>query len=436
MKRFYTISVIIAFLSLSASAQEGWTRQSTPYSSGFLAVYAIDSLNIWAGGQDGLLLHSIDGGVTWDSVPNGSEKSINAIEFINQDTGFVAGRDNGPASLPGSNTLIQRTEDGGLSWEWQTLPGGGQNTIKDVDFVKGPPGEGMRGFCVGGLAHVWLTCDYGETWEAASGDCGEGNFNSCFFTDSLTGWFVGTPSNVKPYTIMHTADACKSFVEQTDPNEIKLNGVSFGNNLRGVAVGNDGIIIYTSDGGQTWENCTDEDIKSTMWSSVFLTESGSAWAVDKYGKIACSRDWGHSWALQESGVSVPLWEVFFINEKEGWIVGGLSESVVLHTKNGGVTSTGIMDFSAGTRHSFLEQNVPNPFEYSTEIRYVLKASAFITLSIYDLSGRKIQTLVNEFQTGGEYTLVWDASHLNKGLYFCQLKAGDDLVETRKMMLVK
>ena len=120
--------------------------------------------------------------------------------------------------------------------------------IMDIDFIEGPPGEPMRGYSTGGLSHTWQTDNYGETWEHVRGDCGEGNFNSCFLVDSITGWFVGTPSNVIPYTIMHTADGGESFEEQTSPIDIKLNGVCFGTDLKGVAVGNAGTVIYTSDG--------------------------------------------------------------------------------------------------------------------------------------------------------------------------------------------
>lgn len=435
MKKLYMILMLGAFFSVGTIAQEGWTRQATPYAYGLSAVFAVDSLDIWAGGRDGLLIHSTDGGVSWDSIPNGSQKSIYTIEFINADTGFVAGRDNGNTGFVGSNSLIQRTTDGGLSWEWQTVPGGAQNSINDVDFVEGPPGETMRGYCVGGLAHVWVTSNYGETWEAASGDCGEGNFNSCYFADSITGWFVGTPSNVKPYTIMYTADGTASFVEQTDPNEIKLNGVCFGTALKGIAVGNAGIVMYTNDGGLTWENSMDEDIKATTWSSVFLNKSGLAWAVDTDGVIAYSSDWGKNWELQESGVNEPLWEVFFLNDREGWAVGGMAESMVLHTKNGGVTSTGVEESdNLLSTYSFLNQNIPNPFKNSTQISYDLHISTYVSLCIFDLSGRKIQTLVNEFQTAGEHTVDWDASHFSPGLYFCQLKVNHELIQVRKMIM--
>jgi len=426
--------MFIAFFSVNSSGQEGWINQSSPSSISLTAVYAIDSLNVWAVGQEGLIIHTKDGGVTWDSVPSGTERNLYTVEFINADTGFVGGRED-ESSPPLENNLIQRTTDGGLNWEFQHLPSGGQMMIMDVDFIEGPPGEPMRGFSTGGLSHTWRTDDYGETWEHARGDCGEGNFNSCFFVDSITGWFVGTPSNVIPYTIMHTADGTESFAEQTSPVDIKLNGVCFGTDLKGIAVGNAGTVIYTSDGGANWEQSSDDDINYTTWFSVFLTETGKAWAVGSDGMIAYSVNWGHTWEAQVSGVSDPLWEVHFINENEGWIVGGLSSGVILHTKNGGITTTGVNDFSDKHSKTYkLEQNYPNPFNSSTQISYNLNNSSKITLSIYDLSGRKIKTLVNEFQTAGEHTVSFEANHLCDGLYLYELKVDNDFVELKKMML--
>lgn len=438
MKQRYVILILTVFFSVSLFGQQGWTIQDNSYSSKLTAVYSIDSLNVWAAGLDGLLIHSMDGGATWDSIPNGASSYLTTIEFINADTGFVAGRDS-ETGTPLLNHLLQRTTDGGLNWEFINLPGGQLNTVFDLDFVEGPPGEPMRGFCVGGLANVWISNDYGETWDRASGDCGEGNFNSCFFADSITGWFVGTPSNTNPYTIMFTDDGGKSFVEQPDPNEIKLNGVSFGSDLKGIAVGLGGIVMYTSDGGTTWETCTDEDVtgQSVLWSSVFLTETGKAWAVGKSGRIVFSNDWGHSWEPQASGVTDPLSEVYFINDSVGWIVGGQTGSVILHTKNGGggKSPSGIDDFmdEDGTKHR-LEQNYPNPFSFSTRINYSLGYSGHISLAVYDISGRKIQTLVHEFQTAGKHSINWDASQFSSGLYFYKLNVDQSTVNVKKMML--
>jgi len=130
-------------------------------------------------------------------------------------------------------------------------------------------------------------------------------------------------------------------------------------------------------------------------------------------------------------------EVFFINENKGWIVGGFSKSIVLYTNNGGSGSTGIQDYGeADMQTSILEQNFPNPFTSSTTISYKLKRSANITLAVFDLSGREIQTLVNEFQTAGTHAVEWDASRLGNGFYFCELEVDNEAVEVRKMLKVR
>ena len=83
----------------------------------------------------------------------------------------------------------------------------------------------------------------------------------------------------------------------------------------------------------------------------------------------------------------------------------------------------------------LEQNYPNPFNPTTTISYRLPTGSEINLTIYDMLGRKVKTLVNSYQDAGVYSVNFDASGLASGLYFYQVKAGK-LLETRKMLLVK
>jgi hypothetical protein len=84
----------------------------------------------------------------------------------------------------------------------------------------------------------------------------------------------------------------------------------------------------------------------------------------------------------------------------------------------------------------LVQNYPNPFNPATRIIYDLHHSSYVTLTIYDLSGRAIQTLVREFQTPGNYSVNFNGGHISSGVYFYQLKAGNDFIETRKMILMR
>jgi hypothetical protein len=84
----------------------------------------------------------------------------------------------------------------------------------------------------------------------------------------------------------------------------------------------------------------------------------------------------------------------------------------------------------------LEQNYPNPFNPSTKINFAIPRSENVRMVLYDMNGREVAVLVNEFKEAGSYSLSYfPASELSSGLYFYTLKAGD-FVATKKLMLVK
>ncbi|MDR9417611.1 T9SS type A sorting domain-containing protein [Gracilimonas sp.] len=83
----------------------------------------------------------------------------------------------------------------------------------------------------------------------------------------------------------------------------------------------------------------------------------------------------------------------------------------------------------------LAQNYPNPFNPTTKINFELANPADVQLEIFDLLGRKVQTLINTRKTAGEHHVVFDASALSSGIYIYRLRA-DNFTETRKMMLIK
>jgi uncharacterized delta-60 repeat protein len=85
--------------------------------------------------------------------------------------------------------------------------------------------------------------------------------------------------------------------------------------------------------------------------------------------------------------------------------------------------------------SRLWQNTPNPFHHSTVISYSLPAATHVTLSIYDITGRLVETLVNEVQQPGVHQVRWERKSNPSGVYFYRLEAGE-FVETRKMVVVE
>jgi hypothetical protein len=84
---------------------------------------------------------------------------------------------------------------------------------------------------------------------------------------------------------------------------------------------------------------------------------------------------------------------------------------------------------------FLADNYPNPFNPSTIINYEVASSKFVTLKVYDVLGREIETLVNETKGPGQYSVAFDGSKLSSGVYFYRMTAGN-YVSTKKALLVK
>lgn len=87
----------------------------------------------------------------------------------------------------------------------------------------------------------------------------------------------------------------------------------------------------------------------------------------------------------------------------------------------------------------LAQNIPNPFHQLTTINYRLFQPGQVTLSIYDLFGRRVQTLINSHQSAGHHTVQWNGNSnegqpLNQGLYYYELRAGSFVISKKMLFL--
>ncbi len=83
----------------------------------------------------------------------------------------------------------------------------------------------------------------------------------------------------------------------------------------------------------------------------------------------------------------------------------------------------------------LEQNYPNPFNPLTTIEYNIPQNNFVKITIYNLCGEKIKTLVNENKIAGNYSVVFDGSNFASGIYFYRIEAGN-YSNTKKLVLMK
>ncbi len=83
----------------------------------------------------------------------------------------------------------------------------------------------------------------------------------------------------------------------------------------------------------------------------------------------------------------------------------------------------------------LSQNYPNPFNPSTTIKYALPKDVKVIIKIYDILGREVQTLVNEFKKAGYYDVKFNGSNFASGVYFYRIETADYTL-SKKMVLIK
>jgi len=88
----------------------------------------------------------------------------------------------------------------------------------------------------------------------------------------------------------------------------------------------------------------------------------------------------------------------------------------------------------------LHQNYPNPFNPITTLRYDLPENSFVNITVYDLLGKKVKTLVNTTQNAGFKSVIWNATNnqgnpVSAGVYLYKIQAGE-FVQTKKMVLLK
>jgi len=105
---------------------------------------------------------------------------------------------------------------------------------------------------------------------------------------------------------------------------------------------------------------------------------------------------------------------------------------------------GISKNGEGTPDEFsLSQNYPNPFNPSTVITYALPKACNVKITVYDVLGREVQTLVNEYKPAGTYEVTFDGSSLSSGLYFYRIivsdpssSSGHGFTDVKKMLMIK
>ena len=251
-----------------------------------------DRQNGWAVGILGNIIHTADGGKTWERQESGTRKHLFTVCFPDRNNGWAAGD---------LMTLIHTT-DGGKTWEPQTVQQITEENVFAAEVI----------------------------------------YNGIFFHDASEGWLVGEFG-----TIYHTADGgknweyrpCAALEPKVAENEwelpkLTLFDVRFADRQRGFILGVDGTLLKTDDGGKEWKKI-DSATPNSLFSIAVVGDK--CWAVGDRGNYIMSSDGGNTWTNNKDAIHTKGWltSVAFVNENVGWVVG--KSGAVFKTIDGGKT---------------------------------------------------------------------------------------------------
>ena len=95
----------------------------------------------------------------------------------------------------------------------------------------------------------------------------------------------------------------------------------------------------------------------------------------------------------------------------------------------------VVDENSYPQNFKLHQPYPNPFNPTTTIRFSIEATHASLLQTFDITGRLVETLLNDEMQAGEHEIVWNANNYPSGVYFVRLESGE-FVENQKVVLLK
>jgi len=412
----------------STNGGVNWVQMNTGLSNLILQCVAVSATNpniVMCGstntGTNPGVYRSTDGGSSWNRVVTGiTEASINiqtvVIDRVNPDIAYIGIFD----GLTNSANGIYKTTNGGVLWTPITS---GIGTIKNFLSIAINPlnpnvvyaGTSFDPLTSMGPSKIYKTVNGGTLW-----------------TDASTG-LPTAPTEINPVRNLS--------ISTSDTSRV-LAGL-FMNTTNGGA-------YLTSNSGGSWTRVHGNlpgIVGTLLRASVIKRGSTNVFLVGIDGGGVNARGvWitsnaGTTWSEFNNGAMVNTYSVRAIDFETAGGDTTIYAGVSLPVANVGVyeftwVPVGINDPISNIPNEFsLSQNYPNPFNPVTVINFGIPKSSFVTLKVYDISGKELLTLVNEQKSAGIYEVSLDAPQLSSGVYFYKISAGD-FTDSKKMILVK
>jgi photosystem II stability/assembly factor-like uncharacterized protein len=350
---------------------------------------------LYAESQNGAMGYSANGGSSFSSGTNGLD-----LTYTNWSTPFIMDKTN-PLILYTGTYKIYKTINGMQSWTAispDLTNGHVQNlgTITTLDVSKSNPAVL---YCGTDDANVWVTTNNGTNW---------------------TKIISGLPNRWVTRVTVHPDSANVCYVTHS-----------------GYKVDSSGAHVFrTTNYGNNWTSIHGNLPNAPINVLVIDPNDTKTLIIGTDAGVMITRDIGATWNILGGGLlsSIPVHDLKIHNPSRklvafthGRSAYSINLSVIQNISNG----------NNKPEQYTLFQNYPNPFNPSTKIRYDIKKDGFVSLKIYDLTGKEVENLINENQKAGTYEYQFSIykNNLASGAYFYKLQI-NGFTDVKRMLLIK
>ncbi|MEO8513771.1 MAG: T9SS type A sorting domain-containing protein [Ignavibacteria bacterium] len=414
----YLILICAVLVSNKVYPQSGWYPLQSGDINHIISIQFIDAQTGYYISTSNVCFKTTNGGDQWNLIATFGTL-INDMTFLNAATGYISACDG----------KVYRTTNSGITWG--TFNTGSSSCFSTITFLNSQTGwvSAQSSYTSN---TVYKTINGGVNWFLLGIIPGIERTFRIRFTDNQTGWAGGQKNSNYDGIFLRTTNGGANWIVTLDAAD-EVDDFYFINSQTGWVVSGGRVYRSTNSGG----NWSEQLHVAGHFSTCSFVDANTGWAQGLSGSdgmIYKTTNSGLNWSSQSVPGAYNLLTMYFINAQTGWTAGLLGK--MYKTTNGGELITGIEPVGEEIPGIYsLSQNYPNPFNPATNIKFSIPKAGFVKLTVYDMLGREIETLVNENLVAGTYKADWNASNFSSGVFFYKIETAG-FTDIRKMILVK
>lgn len=388
-----------------------------------------DSLNGWAAGDSGVIIHTSDAGQNWTLQNSGISDPVSSIFFLNERLGWGISN-----SYSRYGTTILHTTNGGGNWTYSFYP----DTLLWLTSIYYL--DSLTGYLGGQYGTILKTTNSGSNWNRCAIDTGAYSNRTIYrfiFINPGSGLAAGGVMDAGG-VVWKTVDSGLHWVSRYVSPEPIYDMILI-DPVRAIGSGGDfdfgAAVIKTMDNGNSW-NYRILDIFGIGYSLSARTRN-EIWVATGYGSYwGVSRDTGVTYQALPIPDTSGIFAVIFTDSLHGWAFGNNGAIYKYNTEAIGIRPNSTM---VPVRYN-LYQNYPNPFNPATKIKFDIPSNvrtkmSNVKLAVYDILGKEISVLIDSDLSPGAYEFQFDGTNYASGIYFYRLESGS-IILSRRMVILK